>query len=207
METFDIISLFSLIFSLIVIAFSLWKHEKKVGKILENAGLSYPDRVKIQINDPNIFLLGRSWVLAFAALFFIVAMSIILRTGLSGVILIFISIVLSSLLIAWLFGLRIPVLGKELKHPAVPLRRCYQECGISKRKYYKNLSEVSFTLAIFSILFAFGGYVIPYYHGSFSIFGIHILGLHLHSFASALFAVCLFLLVLPMLSDWWRWRK
>lgn len=207
MEPFDLILLFSLTFSLIAVAFSLWIHEKKVGAILKNAGLSYSDRVKIQINDPYISMLGRNWVLAAVALFLIVAMAIILRTSLiSGGILIFISIILSSLLIAWLFGLRIPVLGKELKHPAVPLRRCYQECSISKRNYYKNLSGVSFVLAIFSILFASGGYVIPYYHGS-SILGRYILGLHLHFLAFVFFAVCIFLLVLPMLSDWWKWRK
>ena len=208
MEPFDIILLFSLAFSLIAVAFSLWIHEKKVGAILKNAGLSYSDRVKIQINDPYISMLGRNWVLAAVALFLIVAMAIILRTSLiSGGILIFISIILSSLLIAWLFGLRIPVLGKELKHPAVPLRRCYQECSITKRNYYKNLSGMCFTLAIFSILFAFWGYVIPYYHGSFSIFGIHILGFYFHYLASFLFSICLFLLVLPILSDWWKWRK
>lgn len=234
MEPFDLILLSSLAFSLIALAFPLRLHEKKIESILKNAGLIEKDtkgkelreelrnkRTIIQISDPNISMLGRSWILAFAALFFIGAMSIILRTSLiSGGILIFISIILSSLLIAWLFGLRIPVFRREFKHPEVPLRRCYQECSISKRDYYKNLYGVSFVLAIFSILFAFWSYVIPYYRGSFSILEIHIFGLYLHSFASVLFAICLVLLVSPMLrlSDWGglfliyvkrlaRWRK
>lgn len=213
-EPFDLIVLVVGLYSAFMITLSLERHEGKVKKNLKEAGFNTRDEIKrarreiIQnISDPNISLLGRSWIIAIAALFFIAWMSILLRTSLiNGIIVVLISIILASLFIAWLFGLRIP-LGKGLKHPEVPLKRCYQECGITKRNYYKNLYEVSFVLAIFSILFAFGGYVIPYYHGSFSIFGVHILGLYLHSFASFLFAVCLFLLVLPLLSDWLRWKK
>ena len=213
-EPFDLIVLVVGLYSAFMITLSLERHEAKVKNSLKETGFNTRDEIKrarreiIQnISDPNISLLGRSWIIAIAALFFIAWMSILLRTSLiNGIIIVLISIILASLLIAWLFGLRIPVLGKELKHPEVPLKRCYHECGITKRNYYKNLYEVSFAMAIFSILFAFGGYVIPYYHGLFSILGVHILGLHLHSFASVLFAICLVLLVSPMLrlSGWGR---
>jgi hypothetical protein len=198
------ISVLFLLVPLIAIGIFLVR-ERKVKAILKNAGLDdvKEKRKNLQITDPNISLLGLSWLAVVVALIFTSLMPFTLRIGLiSSVILTVILIILGSLLIAWSFGY-LPIFQSE--NP--PLRRCYQECRISKRNYYKKLSGVSFVLAVLSILFAFGGYVISAYHGPFNLFGVYISDLHFHFVASFLFAACIFLLVLPMSSDWWRWRK
>jgi hypothetical protein len=198
------ISVLFLLVPLIAIGILFLSHERKVKAILKNAGLDFREKRKnLQITDPNISLLGLSWLAVVVALIFTSLMPFTLRIGLiSSVILTVILIIPGSLLIAWSFGY-LPIFQSE--NP--PLRRCYQECHISKRNYYKKLSGVSFLLAVLSILFAFGGYVSSAYHGPFNLFGVYISDLHLHFGASFLFAACIFLLVLPMSSDWWKWRK
>jgi len=198
------ISVLFLLVPLIAIGILFLAHERKVKAILKNAGLDFREKRKnLQITDPNISLLGLSWLAVAVALIFTSLMPFTLRIGLiSSVILTVILIILGSLLIAWSFGY-LPIFQSE--NP--PLRRCYQECRISKRNYYKKLSGVCFVPAVLSILFAFGGYVISAYHGPFNLFGVYISDLHFHFVASFLFAACIFLLLSPILSDWWKWRK
>lgn len=222
MEPFDLILPLSLIFSLTIVIFSLSVHKKKVGEILKNAGLSYPDRVKIQINDPYISWLWWSWVAAVAALFVIVAMPIILKFGIrGGVPLIFIISLFSLYFITSLLGLPIPDsitrlfsrllpgLGKESEHQEEVKEkksrsRCYQECGISPNQNYKKISGRGIFLAILSIVLVLLSYSIPYC--SRPIMG-PIMGVHLHVLASSFFAICIFFLFSPLLKDWWRWGK
>jgi hypothetical protein len=178
-------------------------HGRKVKRTLENAGFDVKEKRKnLQINDPNFYLVEISWIAAVTALL-ISSIFITLRAGLisSGIIILILSIV-ASILIIWALG-RLPVLKCEY----LPLKRCYQECSISKSDSYKKVAGVSFTIASVSIIFAFGGYVIPYYHDPILIGGINFWSFYLYIVASILFAVCIFLLLSPMLSEWWKWRK
>ncbi|NQE52074.1 hypothetical protein C5S29_00675, partial [ANME-1 cluster archaeon GoMg3.2] len=77
------ISVLFLLVPLIAIGILFLVHERKVKAILKNAGLDFREKRKnLQITDPNISLLGLSWLAVVVALIFTSLMPFTLRIGL-----------------------------------------------------------------------------------------------------------------------------
>ncbi len=203
-EIFDLISLFSGIFLLIVIALSLSLHELKIWRIKKRDEISErEDSIRVKISAPRLWLL--SWIFAIFAFLFISLMSIILHRSEVSFIISIISIISLGILFLLFFvplG-KIVLSSKTEKTPETKEKSerkggiypIYQEIdAFFMRSLVCRFSELSFIPAIISLFFTFRSY-------SDSVFYCQGPGYIYHLIAFFFLLVCIFLLFLPILID------